>query len=54
MNIKGVVFPPALLDALRDEKLVVFAGVGVLPCPHLPIPAPSPVIFAKAGIHCQR
>ena len=29
MNIKGVDFPPALLDALRDGKLVVFAGAGV-------------------------
>ena len=29
MNIKGVVFPSALLDALRDGRLVVFAGAGV-------------------------
>ena len=29
MNIKGVDFPPALLDALRDGRLVVFAGAGV-------------------------
>ena len=29
MNIKGVDFPEALLNALRDEKLVVFAGAGV-------------------------
>ena len=29
MKIKGVDFPEALLNALRDEKLVVFAGAGV-------------------------
>ena len=29
MNIKGVDFPPALLNALRDGQLAVFAGAGV-------------------------
>ena len=29
MKIKGVDFPVGLLNALRDEKLVVFAGAGV-------------------------
>ena len=29
MNIKGVIFPEPLLNALRDEKLVVFAGAGL-------------------------
>ena len=54
MKIEGIDFPLVLLDALRDGRLVVFAGVGALPYPHLPILAPSPVIPAKAGIHCQR
>ena len=29
MKIKGVGFPAGLLNALRDERLVVFAGAGV-------------------------
>ena len=29
MKIKGIDFPEPLLNALRDEKLVVFAGAGV-------------------------
>ena len=29
MKIKGIDFPEALLNALRDERLVVFAGAGV-------------------------
>lgn len=29
MRIQGVDFPQPLLDALREERLVVFAGAGV-------------------------
>ena len=29
MKISGIEFPKALMDALRDERLVVFAGAGV-------------------------
>ena len=28
MKIQGVAFPTALLDALRDGRLVAFAGAG--------------------------
>ena len=30
MKIKGVDFPEELLNALRDGRLVVFAGAGVV------------------------
>ena len=29
INIKGVIFPESLLNALRDGRLVAFAGAGV-------------------------
>ena len=29
MNINGVIFPDSLLNALRDSRLVIFAGAGV-------------------------
>ena len=39
MKIKGVDFPPALLDALRDGRLVVFAGAGVSMGPPASLPS---------------
>ena len=39
MKIKDVNFPKALLNALRDEKLVVFAGAGVSMGPPAGLPS---------------
>ena len=39
MKIKGVDFPEPLLNALRDRRLVVFAGVGVSMGPPAGLPS---------------
>ena len=39
MNIKDVIFPEALLNALRDGRLVVFAGAGVSMGPPAGLPS---------------
>ena len=39
MKIKGVDFPEPLLNALRDEKLVMFAGAGVSMGPPAGLPS---------------
>ena len=39
MNIKGVDFPEPLLNALRDRRLVVFAGAGVSMGPPAGLPS---------------
>lgn len=45
MKISGLDFPPALIEALRTDKLVVFAGAGV----SMPAPANLPGFEDLAG-----